>query len=385
MGHLFIMLGLMLHAAIYSVPKQSTLEPVALKNYALIKYPVVDLFGSATFPDGPLPASTRTHVICPRINQGLFNEVFEIEQVGPHSTAIIIPWAIYGYDSSGKPQNRYWVATKNLLTLSAIPTQYLKEIPLFNSSKNNITLKRPFSAPDGVTYSIGTQFALKRHDASYAYVSCFDTATAQVKEYAIPKSRCIMHEKNSRLTGRQKFIQLLTGFIDEVQQHFPKNTIAYIWGGSSFTRSYTPEYYEDASGFHRTEQDTGPLSGYDCSNLVLRFAHMAHVPYYFKTTSMLEKYGKKFTDSDILQEGDLIWLQGHVVIISNLADTLVTESCGYENFVGKVQTIRLSQLLKGINTWQDLLDAYRHNKPVMRLDAHGNNYKESPVKIFKLI
>lgn len=348
------------------------------KKYALIRYPVVDLFGSPTIPT-TVAAATRTPVSCPRINQALFNEVFEIEQTQGQATALIIPWARYGYDAHGKAQARYWVSNNDIIHLSEICIPHFHNaLPLFNN--NAITLKKPL-AINGVTYSVGTQFVRTFNDTPDTFsIKYIDSSAKNIQYCAIPRSAVL--EASAR-PSRKEFVRVLTEFIKDTQSQNP-NVIPYVWGGSSFLRPYSSNYTEDAQGFHRTETETVPLAGYDCSNLALRFAHMTNIPYYFKTTAALEKYGKKLTKHDTLQEGDLIWLQGHVAIITDLTHTLITESSGYENSVGKIRIVKLSEFLKNINTWDDLLKAYRNNTIVVRLDGQGNDYKESPVKIFKL-
>lgn len=358
------------------------------KKYALIKYPVIDLYGSANLPDTPIPAATRDSIVCPRIHQGLFNECFEVLEISGNMIALSIPWAVYGYDTHGKPLCRYWAERKNIIFIDAIPNHHelLPTIPQYAHKKNVITLKRPFTGPNGTRYSVGTQFvcAQDQHEPDAFHVMYLDTHIKSLKYFFIPRSHAFKSKKLSTAESRQDFIKLLTEFVDEIDQQTPYNTIPYVWGGGSFTRAYSDDFIEDAGRFHRKESETIPLCGYDCSLLVLRFAQIAQVPYNFKTTAMLEKYGKKFTPADTLQEGDLIWLQGHVVVITDIKNTLVTQAVGYENFVGKLHTIKLDQLLKKIHTWDDLLHAYYKKHQVMRLDKFGNNFKESPVKIFKL-
>jgi hypothetical protein len=367
-----------------------------LKNYALIKYPVVNLYNSSGGAGGkPLPAMTRNYAPCPRINQALFNETFQIAQRGPQTSSIIIPWAIYGYDSSGKPLNTYWVETKNLLILDTISQrELLQAIPHFAHKEDIIALKRPFTDSKGITYSVGTEFVCtKKQPQPHAYtVMRLNPQTNSLDELVIPKTIAYKQKKQTQQEARREFVKLLTEFVKDIAQQKPpfdfaqgeRNAIPYVWGGNSFTKAYSSEFTEDGTGFHRKEQETVPLSGYDCSMLFIRFAHMVGIPYNFKTTSMLEKYGKKFLPTDTLQEGDLIWFQGHVVVITDVKNNLITEASGYENFVGKLQTIKISQLIKDIKTWDDLINAYNSKRMVMRLDKFGNDFKESTVKIFKL-
>ncbi len=266
------------------------------------------------------------------------------------------------------------------------PQYLLSAIPHFADKKDTIILKRPFTDAQGNTYSVGTQFVgvKKQSEPNSFHVMRINTQTNSLDELVIPKSVAFRHKKLSAVESRKTFVRLLTDFIDAIAQQKTYNTIPYVWGGGSFTTAYSDNFVENGSGYHRTEKETTPLSGYDCSLLVLRFAQMAQVPYTCKTTAALEKYGNPFAATDMLQEGDLIWLQGHVAIITDIKNRMVTEAVGYENFLGKVRTVKLEQLLKNIVTWKDLIDAYTKKRSVMRLDKYGNDYKESPVKIFKL-
>jgi hypothetical protein len=368
----------------------------SLKNYGIITSPVVDLYNSAaaqSMPPSsyPLPAMTRNYdyTFCARINQALFNETFEITHQGPETSSIVIPWAVYDYDKSGKPLNTYWIKTKDILRLNKLAEhkELLQAIPHFASQDDIILLKRPFTDSAGITYSVGTEFVCTQKQPSrdfYTVMYLRDTAKS-LHTLQIPHKLAFKRKKQPLAQARKEFVKLLTQFVSDIAHNDPYNAIAYVWGGNSFLWAYTNKFIENKTGFHRTEHKDRPLCGYDCSLLVLRFAHMAGVPYYFKTTSMLEKYGRKFLDSDALEEGDLIWFKGHVVVITDLKNCLVTEAAGYENFVGKCQTIPLCKLIRNINTWDDLIKAYKEQRVVTRLDAHGNTFKESPVKIFKLL
>ncbi len=355
------------------------------RSYGFIRYPIVDLFMCAEQVKKELPASAKNYTACPRVNQGLFNEVFEIDFYSSHVCSIIIPWAIYGYNAQGQPQNRYWIARKDLILLSDLPSNKLNLLPQFHNQEKIISIKQPFISSSGTIYSVGTCFVYTNQDKSSVTLKYLNSDTLAIEYQPIARDHCIFYDENSLVDRRRLFVQLITGLVDALQNNDIANTIPYVWGGSGFTRGYCAGYHNINGRFYRIDQkSTESIGGYDCSNLVLRFAHMANLPYFFKTTAMLEKYGKKFKATNVLEEGDLIWLEGHVAIITDLDNKLITESCGYENGVGKVRTIKLGEFLKDIQSWQDLLDAHFHSKKVIRLDVHGTAYKESLIKIFKL-
>ena len=177
-------------------------------HVALIKYPVVDLYGSAINPEKfklekDLPAATKGSVVCPRIHQALFNECFQIQALTEHMAAITIPWAIYGYTDSGKAQNLYWVERKNITFIDDTRAQHderMRAIPRFAHTKNIITLLRPFSRADGTTYSLGTQFVCT-HDQpdSTAYkVMSYDTNAHSLDYFFIPHTLAFKNKKNQQ-------------------------------------------------------------------------------------------------------------------------------------------------------------------------------------------
>ncbi len=72
------------------------------------------------------------------------------------------------------------------------------------------------------------------------------------------------------------------------------------------------------SVYERTECTQHPMSGFDCAGIISRAAQMCGIPYYFKNTYTLAHYLKSLSIDTHLQEGDLIWIPGHVMIVSDL-------------------------------------------------------------------
>lgn len=276
----------------------------ASKKYALITSPVADLYHSPDIPSTlPIPAMTNTP--CARINQALFNEVFEITKTNGNMIALSIPWAIYGYDKDNKPLNTYWIRSENFVTLDAIPSKHRYALPFFDRKHDVITLIRPFTTPRGVTYSVGTEFVCSaKQDSPHTYqVYYLDIPAGIIRTLSIPRTKAIAHKKRSQAQARKVCVKLLREFVADIAQQKSYNTIPYVWGGNSFVKAYTTHFTQNVGGFSRTEHETVPLSGYDCSSLILRFSRIAGVPYYFKTTALLEKHGSALSSTDTLQEG----------------------------------------------------------------------------------
>ncbi len=70
-------------------------------------------------------------------------------------------------------------------------------------------------------------------------------------------------------------------------------------------------------------------SGYDCSEFVMRMAKIAGVDFPWKTTTAIERSRRALDSQDLLEEGDLIWVQGHVMVVSNIERNEIIESRGY--------------------------------------------------------
>lgn len=355
----------------------------ATKQYALIKVPVADLFGTK-FSLEKIPVYHGKEPT-PRINQALFNEVVEVTKRAYPASTIKVSWAVYDYDAAGEPENSYSVANKNLLFLTPKRlTQLRTAIPKFAGKKNSITLLRPFTHQH-TTFSVGTEFVLSSEQphARSLRVIYINPRTFMVHHADIPRDDCLEYQEYTLNERRALFVRLIKHLVAQTEQ--TGGVIPYVWGGSSFTQAYSDTFTQDAQGaYQRIEPETNPVCGYDCSNLILRCAHMTKLPYYFKTTKTLEKFSTPLKPETVLQDGDIIWMQGHVAVAIDVKNNLIVEASGYENGIGKVRIVPLSTFIKDIATFDQLRNAYIQKKNVMRLDARGNAYKQTPIKIFRL-
>ena len=103
---------------------------------------------------------------------------------------------------------------------------------------------------------------------------------------------------------------------------------------------------------------------------------MSGIPYFLKNTTTLERVLKPLTPEETLREGDLIKITGHVMVVADLENNTLIEARGYQDGYGKVHEIALPLVFKGINSYQDLLDAYYAKKTLIRLNSDG---KESQI------
>ena len=129
-----------------------------------------------------------------------------------------------------------------------------------------------------------------------------------------------------------------------------------------------------------------PYTGYDCSELIMRMAQLAGINFVWKTSQVMSEQCAPLTSDGFLEDGDLIWFPGHIVIVSSIANNEIIEARGYGSGYGCVHRIKLSECFKGIETYDNLVDAYFSQTPLFLCDKQGEVTKELPVfKILKLI
>lgn len=87
-----------------------------------------------------------------------------------------------------------------------------------------------------------------------------------------------------------------------------------------------------------------------------------------------------------MENGDLIWTPGHVMIINNLKNNTLVEARGYSSGYGCVHKITLDKVFAEINTYDDLIKYYYANKKITFKNKEGESAKNSVnFKLFKLI
>ena len=72
-----------------------------------------------------------------------------------------------------------------------------------------------------------------------------------------------------------------------------------------------------------------------------------------------------------LQEGDIIWIRGHVMIVGSLKDNTLIEARGYNHGYGKVQEIPLHTVFKYIKTFAQLFVHQQNKLPFFRMNSRG--------------
>lgn len=390
-------------------------------NKAVVIVPVADVVGSpikhfALAPTvkesyesmGICGAPNSSSVGSPRIHQLLFNEIVDIvtdEQTLETSDEVCIRFegAFFITTQDSNPNHLYWTQKKNLLTLkkmkhrklnlSNIPTPLNFNNPYALNEQPIIVLIRPFvDTVTKQTYSAGTRFVYHADEANSSFykVPVFDRLTTSFKTTYIPMSHAQIVAPQSKEESTACFVNLLQRWA-----HESPNKIPYVWGGCSFTCADSPYDYQlvpkkikknkKCMIFERSNYKHYPLTGFDCAGIILRAAQACGIPYFFKNTYTLAHFLDKLKPEDVLKEGDIIWIPGHVMVVSDIKNNLLIEARGYSHNYGIVQEIELSKVFKGINSYQQLVDAHTARTTLTRLNRAGDNIEFiSHFKLLKL-
>lgn len=348
---------------------------------AIIKTPIAELNTSLPIL-AALPASPETSK-CTRSHQALYNESIECIDEKDDFYQVAFKNIIYGYDSeTQKPLNTFWTHKNNILLLRDAPANIVESIPMKEYAKQpTIVLTYPWSV-----FSVGTRFNyLPGYDTEAYAIEKIDYDTNNVTLDFVPRDCAMVETKNVDSYKKELFIKILTDLVDRVSHDCLNHIIPYVWGGSSFLRSQPQDNFcLREGGWHRGDQNT-MYTGYDCSELVMRFAQIAGISFPWKTTSIIDRSLAVITNADTLENGDLIWVPGHIMIISSIENNELIEACGYSRGYGCVHKISLSQCFEGIESYNQLLDRYFSKQPIRLRNKEGGAIdKEHICKLLKL-
>jgi hypothetical protein len=344
---------------------------------AVIIGPVIDMNNS--FPAPNNPCASPESKPCPRAHQGLYNEIVYCVEEYDDQSKICCPGIIYGYDADQKSLNSFWTYSKHIRKCKDLSSKVLQSIPHHEyGHESSIVLTYPYNE-----FSVGTRFKrLPSYDTDTAYaIVRADYGNSQVISDFIPRENAIIETKNNHQVARKLFVKIINDILDKVTHSNFNQVIGYVWGGSSFVHTYVAQnFYEQDGTWHR-RGIKDPYSGYDCSELVWRMARIAGLYFPWKNTKTIEQSCKQLASKDQLEEGDLIWMPGHVMIISSIERNEIIEARGYANGYGCVHRLKLNECFEDIETYQELLNYYFEQKSVMLKDKIGRTTK----KVFKIL
>lgn len=380
----------------------------------------------ATFPSAP----DKGWHACLRMHQLKYNEVVTIKESQNKKASINSPdypeqdnpevecevSNLFYFDKRGKRRSNFWVLKKNLkklneleneIDISAIPEpiDQRKKSACYND--NILTLINPWlDRKTKKIYSAGTRFVrCKEKDTGKAYAFCYIDFKSLCRRIGyVSKKSALVHYPKTEKQMRKLFVKILRGwarsynpFHSLTSRQRKKDFIPYVYGGCShitrcvqddFSLNYGKRCGRKVSYWQRrctpkelicrdnSRDNFLVQSGLDCSGMLLMAAQIVGMPYFCKNTQTLKDFcSGPLRKSDQLQEGDLIWYPGHVMVVSNIKRGLLIEAVGYEAGHGKVHEIPIHRVFDGIKNYQDLLKNYYLQRGVKRLNEQKKCYK----------
>jgi cell wall-associated NlpC family hydrolase len=364
---------------------------------AIVSVPVADLIGQP-FSDKhareqieqkyhAIPFDgTASSGVCARLHQLLLHEqVTVIDQKGDE-VCILVSHIFFITNTSKEKQTMYWTLKKNITPLSTLQKHKvdmaLLPAPITFGKKQTaqhqrtISLAYPYTSDEiDNTFSAGTRFiSTGNGDDASIEVYALNPQTLQLAKITLPKQLCVEHKEQSHDGHIALYLQILKAWTQKSNGFIP-----YVWGGCSFDTLHTSDAFTQQTGtgnsywFERsTTTSPGPLRGVDCAGLVALAAQTAGIPYFYKNTTTLAHFLKPVNDIHQLRNGDLMWIPGHVMIVSDIQKNLMIEARCYKHGFGKVHEIKLSKIFKGIPTFARLMQALKNNEPLQRLHKNGS-------------
>lgn len=344
------------------------------KTYdAYVIVPVADLAGEPLTDAHAYTLGEEKYTnLFPRIHQLLYQEPVQVLKTKGDQVFIKIPNTFYITTSHTKPINSFWTLKKYLIPanvikgdLSNLPAkEYFWDWNKKQVNTNIITLAHPYYDPAcNLTFSAGTRFIqVPENMDKYNYTAfVIDPTTYHIISTKLPKALCMIQKEESRENKIKNFIYLIRSWITYAKDGL---SIPYVWGGTSI-RDYTrPSKHSQQNSIIKT--------GCDCAGLIFRAASICDIPYFFKNSYTATIYLKKLSKQAPLQEGDIVWVPGHVMIVANIKKNTLFEQRGYDHGYGKLQEISLKKVFKGLKTYTDLLAAYDATTPLYRMDITGS-------------
>ena len=374
---------------------------------AVINCPVADLIGEPfdhnvikRYMTIPLYAEGAC---CPRVHQALYNEVVKIVDETECEYCVEISNTYFVSEKNKNPQARYWTLKKNCTLLDNeikkyIPTPISYKKPNSSSTKPTIVLTQPWNdAHSGNRFSVGTRFMYcpRYSDDDIITVMLYDFIKKRDISCGIHRSACRIEDKiDSPKNARAEMIALLRSWIGvECRSIVPtsKTVVPYVWGGCSYVQRYAGNFRQkydkqtDCCIYVYPKTKQALKIGFDCSGVILRAAQCIGIPYFCKNSYTASMQLKPISTYQEIEIGDIIWIQGHVIVIADLERNTVIEARGYPHGYGKLQEMHIARAFEGITTIKQLADQLHTKKALKRLKKKGTVVATIPhYKILKI-
>ncbi len=332
--------------------------------------------------------------ICPRLFQVRFNDVVDVMGEQGSELLISLPHIFYQRQNETIKNTNYWSLKKNFMLFKDLQNQGvdISKIPQPISFTHKtipqqpiVSLIHPFyDLKTKRLYSIGTRFVIAGKPSGSVYnVYSYSPFHKAMTTVSIPSTHCIQPQATQK-ESINNFVHLMRSWA-----HIKNGFIPYVLGGNSATQLCTKDQFKElpykANSIYQRDGLSSPYGGMDCAGLIASGAQAAGIPFYYKNSLTIALNLRTLREYESIEDGDIIWFLGHVVVVSSVKDGLLVEARSYEHGYGKVHEIPLNEQFKGINTYQDLLTAYFKQQPLSRLDKQGEVKQIiSSFKILKL-
>ncbi|HBR70300.1 TPA: hypothetical protein DIC20_04025 [Candidatus Dependentiae bacterium] len=310
---------------------------------------------------------------CPRLHQLLYNHrVFVLEE-DQKQAKISIPHLIVKNKFNKKDHLKGWILKSEIRKIDELNQSY---IPPFlrkdTTASSVVTLIFPWQNPhDKKLYSAGTRFVRSYQDtATFIGAYWFDFENNRKTHILLPVNQTLVSTERSFSEKQRLMIQLINHWVDAY------GIIPYVWGGASIGNQASNSFYLTANpmlgknykGWLWPHQSY-PYAGLDCSGLILLAAQIVELPYFCKNSSTIFKTLRPINKDEIVEDGDIIWMPGHVMIVSDVINNELIEAQGYWPSVGRVRRQKLFERFKNINAYDDFALAFFNKKPLERIHA----------------
>lgn len=311
-----------------------------------------------------------------RVHQLIFNQVVTLKRRQGKEALVEIPNMVVKMSKKGGPQFlNSWVQVSGLTSLKEIKNRKndLAKLPIAEFNKNKypvLTLTKPFySSKLKKHFSAVTKFTYNKILRDQVEVNVFNAKKMRFETMFLPRSLCYFnYAKRSRAHKLKEYIKLLESWSKNKDGFIP-----YVFGGASWLESYKKDQpYRVKGGHSRRGKKLTPVSGMDCSTMLYLAALVTDIPYYAKNTTTLANQLETFKKGDHLEPGDLIWVPGHVQLISKVGDrAYMIEARGYSAGFGKVHCLPMEKLLKGHKGTKTLERAFLKGQDLVFLNKAG--------------
>jgi hypothetical protein len=325
---------------------------------------------------------------CPRDWQLLFNQVVDVIDEQDEQVLCVIPNALVS--SRVTPQElknlRCWALKDGVKPLDKLTDEERAAIPprinaqhFVSSGSDVLTLIMPWENPaDHQVYSSGTQFVRTfNDDHDYYGIYWYNPESGVVQELKIYHDNCYIHGLRSMSERQRDMLAIIDRWAHEL-------VIPYVWGGGSIgcaplgvpCLAQNSTIAPDAQGWYWKFGLQGPAYGVDCASFVFVAAHIVELPYFYRNTTTLSSHLRPLRVGDSLEDGDLIWFAGHVMLLSDSKNGIITESRGYGIEAG----IKTGRVVR--RPFTEVLKTFFSGASLDYIDRHGT-VLSVPFKILK--